>query len=240
MKTKPKTAEPFIYIGVPTYPGGMVYRGTCHGLMHAMSTCKTTVQFISSSFTTMSFNTLWCDALNARSQGVTHFAMLHSDIDPEEAWLPKMLQLMKKHRADILSAVIPIKTMEGLTSTAIETGENRIRRFTMREVMAMKEKTFTHPKIILNNGMMLIDLSKPWVERVKFDMRNDIEVSAQGNRRATGLPEDWFFSREARKLGAKCFATADVSCEHAGEAVYVNNRPWGTLVHDEGGVAILP
>lgn len=230
--------ENVIYLGIPTYPGGMVHYGTVHGVMDAMASERVILQFIAGSYTTHNFNTLWSEALNLRERGVTHFCMLHVDIDPETGWLGKMLRIMNEHKADILSAVIPVKSGAGYTSTAFESGENEVRRYTMKEVIGSPEKTFTRPGILLNNGLMLVDLTKPWVEKVSFSHNNGI-VMRDGKRQAIGFPEDWHFSRQARELGASLYATAEVKVEHIGEYRYRNDVAWGAVAHDGGCPAML-
>src|SRR5438034_6910050 len=65
-------------------------------------------------------NVHWCEALNLREQNeLKWFAMLHSDVIPEAFWLDKLIAEAEKHQADMMSAVVPIKTDQGLTSTAI-------------------------------------------------------------------------------------------------------------------------
>lgn len=143
---------PTVYIGIPTYPGGMIHHGTASGLINSMRTTRTIVQFIAGSFTSHSFNTLWSSALNARdakgSACPTHFLMFHVDIIPLQVdWLPRMIALMAEHKAEILSVVSPIKSGDGYTSTAWETGPNQVRRYTMQEIMAFEDKTFTRPNL---------------------------------------------------------------------------------------------
>lgn len=179
------------------------------------------------------FNRLWAAALNARTQGmpITHFAMLHADIAPEEGWLDKMLAIMETTGADVLSAIVPIKSNDGLTSTALDTGtEWRVHRFTMKQVYKM-EPTFTHPKLLLNTGLMLVDFRKPWIEKIHFTIRDGM-VKENGVFRPVMMSEDWGFSRDAVRLGAKLFATREVKVEHVGRSVYTNSRPWGLMEVD--------
>lgn len=195
------------------------------------------IQFYSSSLLAKTFNHLWCNALNARSKGVTHFAMVHADIGPETYWLDKMHAIMSEHKADILSVVAPMKSYEGLTSTGIDgyiDGRRALtpRRFTMREIYAMPHATFTHPDLVINTGLMLVDLTKPWVEEVAFGIADEIHVSDDGKFTPFTIPEDWSFSRQARNRGAIIYATRDVKLEHWGTAAYANTGPWGSLEID--------
>ncbi len=140
------------------------------------------------------FNMLLNEALN---NGATHFAMLHSDIAPEPAWLDKLYDKLEEMSADVVSVVVPIKTPQGLTSTAIGSIDDEwtvLKRLTMREVVKLPE-TFTaadagfpgHP-LLINTGCWLADLRKPiWtatddhgVADFAFDFRNRRVLCADG------------------------------------------------------------
>ena len=178
------------------------------------------------------FNRLWVTALNSRAGGITHFAMLHSDVIPEVGWLDKMMDIMADKGADVLSVIIPIKSTEGLTSTALDTGGRwKVNRFTMKQVHKMPA-TFTHPKLLLNTGLMLVDLRKPWVERVYFTIRDSIVRDESGRFRPVMMSEDWDFSRQATALEAKLWATREVSVRHVGRALYGNDSAWGSMEVD--------
>ena len=100
---------------------------------------------------TGNFNALWCEALNARAErGVTHFAMIHSDIAPSSlGWLGDiLLELLARPSWVCLSTVIPIKSAEGLTSTGMDTHRWRPRRFTMHEAYRLPETWGTDSGII--------------------------------------------------------------------------------------------
>src|SRR5215469_17754996 len=51
------------------------------------------------------FNKAWCAALNLQREGedITHFAMLHDDVVPEDGWLEQLLKDMKESDADLVS-----------------------------------------------------------------------------------------------------------------------------------------
>ena len=54
---------------------------------------------------------------------------------------------------------------EGVTTTAID--PPAVRRFTMKEILARPE-TFTHPDLLVNTGMLLVDMRDDWIERAYF------------------------------------------------------------------------
>lgn len=178
------------------------------------------------------FNRLYCAALNLRSAGMTHFAMLHDDILPEHFWLDKLMDQMNETRADVLSVVSPIKTKQGLTSTALDTDKYRPRRLTLKEIHKDYPETFTSDDLLLNTGCMLIDIRRPFADKVWFTIDDEI-VCTEGRFEPLVVPEDWNFSRMAKAHGAKLFATRSVKIRHQGFNDFPNSS-WGTAETDLG------
>jgi hypothetical protein len=172
----------------------------------------------------MQLNDGLCAALTARdSTNLTHILFLHSDLVPMTlGWLDILVDEAIKYDADILSAVSRIKDESGDTSTAIET-ENPYAptRLSMADVHK-EEVTFTKPGLLVNNGCMLINLHKPWVQKAEFN----ITVGINNNRQTYFFSEDWQFSRDARegKWGekAKVYATRAIELHHWGMMGYSN------------------
>jgi hypothetical protein len=180
------------------------------------------------------FNCLWVRALEQRPHGCTHFLMLHADIVPiERDWLARLYQAMVAHDAQVLSAVVPLKDASGLTSTAYYAEGEALRRLTMHEVMAGAE-TFTAPDLLVNTGLLLVDLRKPWVEEICFTITDRIQKHADGSFAVHVLGEDYGFSLQARRLGIPLWATRAVPLSHAGLSWYPNFTAWGALSHDDG------
>lgn len=229
---------PQVFVGIPT-AGGVVQDQIISSMMMASSApLIARLRIQSLSWLTKNFNDLYCHALNTRKEGTTHFLLMHADVVPEPMWLDKMMALMKSYDADVLSAVIPIKSQDGFTSTALDkppfpgAGDMRVKRLTMHEIFTEYPSTFTHEDILINTGLMLIDLRKPWVEEICFHMEDRVIKDAKGDFVAHGMPEDWLFSRDAKKLGAKLFATREVKVSHVGTAVYNNGYAWGRMKAD--------
>lgn len=214
------------FIGIPTYNGSVCYRSS-EALLCASKHKYGAHSHVKHSVLTQCFNILFSTALTARKDGATHFCMLHADIAPNDMWLDKMHAIMADKKADVLSAVVPMKNGLGLTSTALERANKwRPRRLTMREVF-QREPTFTDEKILLNSGLMLIDMRKPWVEKIWFRFEDEI-IKVNDKFVAVGISEDWCFSMDAKKLGAKLFATREIGLIHVeGNMSYPNHEPWG-------------
>jgi hypothetical protein len=225
-----------VLIGVPTYDGN-VRMGTAMALMAAHKRpefhdieCKTVFQ--SGSLLAFTFNGLWARALNGRAMGFTHFAMLHADLVPDPNWVVALLEEMQSNDADVISAVVPLKGPQGLTSTGVDDPDDewRVRRFTLKQLATMP-RTFTSDKLVINTGCMLVDLRKDWVDKICFRMQDGIEHGLTG---ATPLvvSEDWLFSRDVRGFGGKLFATTRVGVQHFGTQSW-NNREWFDYQWDE-------
>lgn len=213
---------------------GPVLQASPKGQVRGMKVC-------SYSLLPRNFNELFCAALNARKDGITHFCMLHSDIVPHQAgWVDILLDEMNKYQADVISVVVPLKSNTGLTSIALDeqvAGSDadphwRPRRLTMTEIMGEFPDTFTNEKLLINTGIMLVDLRKPWVENIHFTTEDIIMRKTDGTFYAENVPEDWLFSRHAKAKGAKLFATRKVGCTHYGHQGWVNAYAFGSKKTD--------
>ncbi len=190
------------------------------------------------------FNILWCDALNARERdGITHFAMIHSDINTEENWLDTLIGELDDYGADVVSAVIPIKSEEGLTSTGIGTfGSKYVRRLTMTEIHKLPEtfgvddttKHRDYQKFLaINTGLWVCDLRKDWVDDFP-GFKTETGIVRHGGKCAPWVSsEDWMFSEWLAGNGCKVRATRKVKVSHLGGKAYDNFYPWGTMETDE-------
>lgn len=220
-----------VLIGIPSYDG-RIHHSTHTAIAHAVRPpTQTQVVFSQMSILTKCFNNLWIVMLNNRKD-YTHFAMLHADIRPEALWLDKMMGIMADHKADVLSAVVPIKSEHGLTSTAIDTDPWNPRRYTMKEMHEMEEGTFTRDGLLVNTGLMLVDISGDWVEKMHFRFNDAIEKNERGLWEAKTAPEDWNFSRDARDLGRSIFVTKSIRLDHLGAQPFPNQGVWGTKASD--------
>lgn len=223
-----------VYVGIPSYDG-RVHDGVMSAVLAQMRGKAGFMKFLrveSGSWLCRNFNILYAHALNLREeQGITHFCLLHEDLEPEDGeWLQKMVQLATERKADVLSVISPLKCDKGLTSTALdEFGVPR--RLTLHEAYNDYPATFTEPNLLINTGLMLIDITKPWAEEVCFTMIDKI-IKVNGQFEAQGTPEDWNFSRFARSKGASIWATREIAVTHNGGGHWGNWGPWGSLKKD--------
>ncbi len=172
----------------------------------------------------MQLNDGLIDAIKTRKENpelIKYLLILHADVVPvTPGWLDIMVEEAEKFDADILSAVVAIKSNSKETSTAMETGDlHHPRRMSLGEVSRFPP-TFTHGDLLVNNGCMLINLEKPWVETAQFNITVGID---EKTRKPYFFSEDWLFSRVARQMGASVWATTLVETQHWG-LVSFNNR----------------
>lgn len=192
-----------------------------------------------SSLLANNFNVLFCDALNG---GYTHFLLLHADIAPTTpGWADRMLELMNQRELDILSVISPFKDRSGRTSTGIDNEDEKQShwgppRLTMHEVHNEWEDVITHPRLVVNTGCLLIDLRGSWLKPhpPAFTINDGIGVNPDGKYQAVVEPEDWGFSRIARRRGAKIGATALIEIEHIGYYEFRNSEVWGLKDDSDG------
>lgn len=224
-----------VLVAIPTF-NYKIMGASLAAVLHAKRNPETHVDFSVTGFSglTANFNNQFVDALNGLKTGLTHFAMIHDDIDPEAFWLDKLLEIMENWNADIVSAISPIKDDRGLTSTARENPDNLWYpiRYTMRE-LAELPPTFSRPDLLLNTGLMLVDMRKPWVKKIRFHVEDEINEVAPGEFRANFMSEDWLFSRDAALMGAKVVATREVKLKHCGNSFFPNTGAWGTEAFDD-------
>lgn len=189
------------------------------------------------SLLTAACNALWAHMLNLRKHdGLTHFVMLHADVKPAtREWLSLLLDEMKRVEADVISAIVPIKDERGLTSTAWDTDFWRPRRLTLTEAAVMPT-TWSAPDVLLNTGLMVVDVRGDWVNKIHFHIEDRI-VLTDGAYHHDCAPEDWNFSRDARNAGARLYATRIVPVEHYGTGCWKSDviQGWNT---DEQNVPV--
>lgn len=246
--------EPYrVALGYPAYPGATDFRSLMAATVTGSQRC--TVQFVPciGSETCRGFNFVWAVALGMAERGeVSHFAMLHADIAPEGPWIDTLLDECNRLDAHVVSAVSPIKSPQGLTSTAVDIdGKWLQRRLTMHEVMRLPE-TFDvwdtvrlgvnpdQKPLLVNTGCWIADLRKPeWFELDSegktpffFTFNHEIQRNAEGQWETRAESEDWWFSRRMAERGLKYAATRKVALHHYGIHGYGNNTAWGTMATD--------
>lgn len=239
-----------IFLGMPISDGRMMMQTAKAFYAEASAKHQTYCMTQSTSVLSQCFNLLWAMALgNAKRHAITHFAMLHADVSPESYWLDTLLDEMERTEADVVSVVIPIKNAKGLTSTATGNPDDAwdYKRFTMTELADLPD-TFDiddvphEPGHILlgNTGCWVCDLRRPWWYdkhpsgelKFCFTIRDRITELSNGKYYIEFAPEDWEFSRECHRAGARVVATKKVRAVHWGPHAYPNTGVWGIQAAD--------
>jgi hypothetical protein len=236
--------RPKVYVALPARPG----ENMALGLHFALEPQRMGEGFdivgprsLPCSMLPLSFNMLWCEALNSRSTGITHFVMVHSDVVPQgDRWLQNALDVHRRSGGDITSSVIAIKDTRGQSSTGVMNIETReMRKLTLAECHGIGKKTFNAADagfpghcLLMNTGLLVCDFTKPWVEKMCFRFHDHVVKQSDGMWRAACVGEDWLFSIDAWRLGLKTFVTLEIPIHHLGVYEYPNEVAWGTKEAD--------
>lgn len=245
-----------VLVGIPTYDDTL-RSGLALALLTEMRQPKCppyTVACKQSSLLALAHNELLCIALNNRPE-ISHLLIVHADVMPDPGFIAQMYSDMAEAQADVLGAVIPIKDSKGLTSTALLPSlgtaerhgrrEFRRRRLTMTEAVRLPDVFDVHDlqhvfeddsddaALLVNTGMMLIDVRKAFAELVHFEINDAIFQNERGQFYADVEPEDWHFSRQCAELGARVCVTRRVGLRHVGRANFPNKQAWGEWAVDQ-------
>ena len=201
------------------------------------------------------FNFLWVLALNAAHRGeITHFAMMHQDVEPPPGWLDVLLEELDARDADFISAAVLIKSEKQIYSCGVmrsdrpEWNFEPFRRFTAKELREFPP-TFSaadigYPQAVLahNDGLWAADLRKPvWRTKTEdgrlracFDFRREIREAPDGTVSLGNLSEDYAFSEEMGRMGVRSLITRRLDPGHWGAKEYRSDPDSESGVdHDE-------
>lgn len=248
--TQQPDTRPVVFVGVPTYTGdarasaiGRIYSGTKGRYRLLQSPTGFSFFHFGSSLLARTFNELWCTALNyklVKGERIDYFAMLHADVTPAAGWIDTLIDRLESHKLDVLAAVVPIKSDDGLTSTAYaKPGASPFKpagRLTTAEVHRLPE-TFTADhlpnghRLLNNTGCWVCKFDPAWVTKVHFEINDRIEWDETKKCwQPRCEPEDWHLSRQLNDLGVKTGATRAVSIWHHGSGTWGNEAPFGDPV----------
>jgi hypothetical protein len=244
---------PFVFMGMPSGDGhphmGAMQAFAELATRRSVAVCR---KMEKGSVLTSIFNKLWASALMNIPKGVTHFVMLHADVQPSPWWLDTLMSVMEQQKCDLVSVVMPIKNNKGLTSVGTGHASDPwdYRRLTMTEVLNLPETfglqdipaelTKGRDVLLVNTGCWLADLRRPWWReldsegnlRFCFTIRDRIRPTPSGELAVEFAPEDWNFSRLCHEVGAKVLATRRVGAIHWGEQGWPNDAAFGDLKTD--------
>lgn len=190
---------------------------------------------------TMNFNRCWRLALDKKDPPLTRFVMLHADVWPvTPGWVDVMEAERARTGADVLSVVLPVKAQDFSqpSSTMLENWRTgQARRLTIAETLANTLRTPTfdaadlgHPdcRLLMSTGLWIADFTKPWREKVWFEVRDRIVRRPDGTHTEEQVEEAWTFSHKLYDLGLTIKASHCVSARHIGECGFPNDQPGAT------------
>lgn len=248
--------EENVFLGTLTHNGQLDARMAANFFSMASKERNVQYKVQTTSLLAGGCNSLWCTALNDREKNkLGWFAMLHADIVPDRWWVDKLISIAIENNADLVSAIVPIKGPDGVTSTAVYSGDpfRRFTRLTMSQILhpdmppsfsinAVLSLNSEQPmyqmfkrlnpetaRLLVNTGCMVCRLNADWCERAYFTI-NDRITKEYGKFNSETEPEDWFFSRLVADLGGRVMATRAVVVEHIGSINYQSNKIWGDTV----------
>jgi hypothetical protein len=238
-----------VYLGVP---GKQFCWGTTTGIINSTSKHIAHPYNGGLGFSgVVDFNWLWIDAINCFEAGdITHFAMLHGDIEPDPAqrWLDILLEIMDDKDAELVSAHSPIKDMRGITSSGIcdpsDPWTGAYRRFTQQEILHELPDPFNNRlagypdrPLLHNTACWVADLRKPVFHEKTVDghLKTIFRFPERARRGPDGRwqheqeSEDWVLSRELWERGAtNTWITSRVRLTHHGYMSWPNWEAFGT------------
>ncbi len=211
------------------------------------------VRPVQDEWTFINFDSLWAAALNALEAGeATHFAMLHSDVDPGLFWIDPLLEVMDRRRVGLVSATVAVKDERRLLSCGIWDPKDAwmpLRRLTVKELLDLpndfdaEDLGYPGYPLLHNSGCWVADLRLPqWRETdaageliAHFHFARRVHRSPDtGKWEAQVISEDCYFSQRVHELGIPS-AICKMATQHRGP------RDWPSNVagdegqdHDEG------
>lgn len=233
-----------IFLGTPSHDSRVHFK-VSHAAYHQLMTRGDLLYLVTvNSLLPYNCNLLLCSALNAREEKkIKYFGLLHSDIVPVgNGWLEKLIEIMARGY-DLVSVLSPIKNDSGeysagwrvpvkkdgkvvanqvtkLTKAMVRDLPETFNRLDLRKVLKLPERF----DFLLNTGLFLVDLQKEWSEKLFFRQLDGIIKTDKGRFVPVSESEDWFFTSNAEKLGARLAGTYEIELEHVGDRSY-SNKP---------------
>lgn len=239
-----KKQPPRVYLCLPSRRDVRIEAAQSHYALATNGGCQFIPCVSANNLLANGFNKHWAMALNWQKAGIVdYFLMHHDDIEIRTPlWLDEMIMEMNRVGAAVLSVVQPIKDgKQTETSTAVETehGPWRPRRMSFEEIDELPE-TFTLPGLLINTGLMLVDIRRPEFHELvgnelyfHFEINDRIVSGKDGMLYAQFRPEDWNFSRLCHARHLPVYATRKIECLHYGEIGFTN-KPEKKHASDDG------
>ena len=201
----------------------------------------------------------WDEAAGMVGPGpLTDWIMVHSDVAPialdskPMRWIQDAVEERRRAKADVLSAVIPLKDDSGKTSTAVMNWQTKnMRPLCLEECLPPNvPETFSIASLahgnedvrrnggdclLINTGYWIADLAGAWTRRICFRIYDTIIMGDDGYDEAQAVGEDYLFSMDLYRLGLRVCATTKFTCNHAGTWKWPNYVAYGKGERDKWG-----
>jgi hypothetical protein len=243
-----------ILMGVPMHKGEICSQVLHSALMGSSDYHDVDIIPLGLSLLAKNFNLLW---IRAYTSGYDYFILHHSDLGVvgnlsgyAGSWSDLLVERMEELKAAAMSAVIPLKGPDGLTSTAIELTKGdpySLRRLTQTELQRCPVDFINRADLVevmgindqkagallVNTGCLIMNLRDfPWFERrwPGFSIEDKIAWNKSGRPDSYTIPEDWNMSRWFHYHGDGEFpyyATKELVIAHIGGRAFFNSEVWG-------------
>jgi hypothetical protein len=164
-----------------------------------------------------------------------------------ETWLERLVTITRELQAAAVSVVVPIKTLEGMTSTGLDLNRKSgytLRRVTVKELSQLPRDVITRLDVcqlfgldplvagalLVNTGALCMNLRYyPWFEArwPGFYIDDRLVWNTKGVPEGRTAPEDWNFSRWLFNKEWRYYATSGIVSCHEGNHTYHNRGSWG-------------
>jgi hypothetical protein len=241
-------------LGIPVHKPDISVGTALAALQSGAADLEICHHFTGISLLANNFNRLF---ISAWEGGFDYLVLLHSDIGvhpplPGQSWVSRLVQLTRDYEVAACSAVVPIKSMDGLTSTALQLRQDTpyaMRRLAMMELRELPETKVTRkvlcdlfgvlPEVagplLVNTGCLCIDLRRyDWAgaKWPGFKIVDELAWNTTCVPAAFVEPEDWNFSRWMHDKGWPYCATTEIVVDHHGSLIYSSCGNWGRPADD--------
>jgi len=223
------------YIAVPAFRGLVPH--SFPGLSEAARRQAHTIYLKGSSLLAHCFNEHLRDCLNQKTY--THFALHHDDLQAPPGWLDHLHEVMEDTGATVVSAVVAIKDLRGVTSTGWQDPMNgNVRRITTTELMALpgvikaEHSPLKSFYLAVNTGLTLIRIGEWMKDWPGFQIQTQLRFE-EDQYRCYVMSEDWGMSHWLQSRGHLVVATKHLNIVHHGSMIYETDHAWGKYKTDE-------
>lgn len=237
-----------VMIGVPMHKGEVTASTMMSVTLAQSQILEVNFHLLGLSLLAKNFNLLFIEALKLQCD---YFLLHHSDLGVQGSrtnfsgsWVDLMVDRLNENELVALSAVVPIKSRQGFTSSGLEMKANdpwSLRRLTILESETLPLEYINRADLcelfkvdedeagalLINTGCLLMDIRKGGgvYSELKWPGFNIIDFIAwnqQGIPASYTVPEDWNFSNWLHDNDLPYACTRELVVAHIGQENYMN------------------